>query len=80
MFPQSHNFPCSHAWLSQDSFLAKVLLFCDHTDSPIVGASDMSKVSTYPLIRHYTIIWPLIRTQEGNMSRGCSQDLKANDA
>ncbi len=31
--------------------LTKVLLFHEHTESPIVGASDMSQVSTYPYSR-----------------------------
>ena len=56
-------------------FLTEVLLFHKHTDSPIMGASDMSQVSTYPVSRPKPIIWPLIRTQEGNKSHACSQDL-----
>ena len=56
-------------------FLTEVLLFRKHTDSPIVGASDMSQVSTYSLSRHKPIIWSLRRLLEGNMSYVCSQDL-----
>ena len=50
----------------------RFLLFRKHTDSPIVGASDMSQVSTYPFSRHKPIIWSLSRTLEGDMSQGCS--------
>ncbi len=49
-------------------FHTEVLLFCNHIDSPIVGVSVMSQVSTYPLSRHKSR-WPLIRTQEYNMSQ-----------
>ena len=49
-------------------FLTEVLLFCNDTDYPIMGASDMSQVSTYPFSRYKPIIWPLIRVLKGNMS------------
>ncbi len=59
-------------------FLTEVLLFHGHTDFPIMGASDMSQESICPLRRHKPIMWPLIRTQECNMSLGCSLGLSAN--
>ena len=36
---------------------------------------DASQVSTYPFGRYKPIIWPLIRSLEGNMSYVCSHDL-----
>ncbi len=67
MFPHATSFletqGCLKAWLSHDVFLTEVLLFCEHTDSPIMGARDVSQVSTYPVSRHKPIIWPLIRTR-----------------
>ena len=79
MFPQATCFLEHKVVLRLGSrrifFLTEALLFRKHTDSPIVGASDMSQVSTYRLSRHKTIIWPLIRTLEGDMSYGCSHDL-----
>ena len=79
MIPQATWFFENKVVLRLDShrifFLTEVFLFRDHTDSLIVGTSDMSQVSTYPVSRHKPIIWPLIRTLEGNMSYGCSHDL-----
>jgi hypothetical protein len=79
MFPQAPSFLEHKVVLRLGShrifFLTEILLFHYDTDSQIVRAGGMSQVSTYPLSRHKTIIWPLIRTLEGNMSHGCSQDL-----
>ena len=79
MFPQATSFLVHKVvlWLGSRRifFLAEVLLFCEHTDSPIVGTSDVSQVSTYPFSRCKRIIWPLIRSLEGNMSYVCSHDL-----
>ncbi len=70
MFPQATSF-LEHKVVHKLGshrifFLTEVLLFREHTDSPIMGASDMNQVSTYPVSRHNPIIWPLIRTQDGN--------------
>ena len=79
MFPQATSFLEHKVVLRLGShrifFLTEVLLFHEHTGSPVVGASDVSQVSTYPFSRYKPIIWPLIRTLEGNMSYGCSHDL-----
>ena len=54
MFPQATSFLEHKVVLRLGShrifFLTDVLLFRDHTDSLIVGASDMSQVSTYPVV------------------------------
>ncbi len=46
MFPQATSFLVHKVVLRLGSrrifFLTEVLLFCDHTDSPVVGASDIS--------------------------------------
>ena len=39
---------------------------------------DMSQVSIYPVSRHNPILWPLIRTQEGNWSYRLGSKLPSN--
>ena len=70
MFPQATSFLEHKVVLRLGSyrifFLTEVILFHDHTDYPIVGASDMSQVYMYPVSRHNPIIRPLIRAKEDN--------------
>ena len=79
MFPQATRLLEHNVVLRLGShrifFPTEVLLVCEHTDSPIVGASEVSQVSTYPFSRYKPIIWPLIRLLEGNMSYVSSPDL-----